>query len=140
MIADRKQAQTSKRETDEKPQRDPGPKTGRTSGSKARSVSTASERWDRSGATCPTKAKNGTRRSQSRPDVKDAVSTGTTSVSSSIRRAEPLSAGLFYRGQRTRPSPGRPKGFAKAIANVRAVPAGNPLATPGGHRPLVLER
>src|SRR6516165_11851287 len=91
MIADRKQAQTSKRETDEKPQRDPGPKTGRTSGSKARSVSTASERWDRSGATCPTKAKNGTRRSQSRPDVKDAVSTGTTSVSSSIRRAEPRS-------------------------------------------------
>ena len=34
MIADREQAQTSKRGTDEKPQRDPGPKTGRTSGSK----------------------------------------------------------------------------------------------------------
>jgi hypothetical protein len=86
-MADREQAQTSKRGTDEKLQHHIAGKGHPTSGSKGEERQHGVRNIGSVGATRRTKVRRETRKPRSRPDTKALASTAATSAS--LHRSEP---------------------------------------------------
>src|SRR5271163_2671791 len=95
-MADREQSHTSKRGMDEKPQGDIAGKGHPNSRSKGEERGHGVRTQARSGATCRTKARKGTRKSRSRLEIRGRASISTASVKGDIRPSRaPLKRGSF---------------------------------------------